>query len=214
MKKEEEIIYLSVGIPIDKQFVTTLVDLNQRIRDKFGSRWIIDEVDYPAHITLWLAYIPKKNLLKSLGKIRSIIKSFSTLSIKSMKISIENADEEYAIKLPITYTEQLRTLHYRLLDSLNVYRDGYIHTKYINMIQQKSVDEEVCKNIKKYGTRFVADLFYPHITIAFVEKNKCSKKEILNLCSDIGCRFETDHIVVLAQESQGSPVDVIERIYF
>ena len=101
-----------------------------------------------------------------------------------------------------------------LLDKLNIFREGYINHKYLSPDLQRTMSEPMKNNIKKYGTRFVADLYEPHISISFVPHEKVSLEELKNELPNFTGTYYCNDIIVFKQKESGRSIEMLQRISF
>ena len=67
-------------------------------------------------------------------------------------------------------------------------------------------------NINKYGTRFVAELFEPHISISYVDKMRASADDIKAQIPELIAKQESTKIIVFKQKESGKSINVLAEI--
>lgn len=210
---ENQISYVAVGLFLEKSVEEKIVKLSQKLCDEYDSWWRLSDV-FPPHISLWLAYLPTKNEVAVIEEIKEIVKNIGSISVKLADVDIKDNSKEYYVNQGIIKTEQLTNLHYVMLERLNQYREGYICPKYLTEESQNSMSDLMKENVKKYGTRFVAQLYDPHISISFIDKEKVDKKIIEEYIPAISGTYSCNELIVFKQKESGKSIDVLSKITF
>lgn len=201
---EEHISYVAVAIkpPIDA--CNIIADLSKTIHMQYNTWWCLDTEKFPPHITLWLAYLPTRNIPfveKALSKILNEIKPLD------LTISKSNIDKTGFIGLSIFEIQELKHIHLLLLKKLNKFRENYLHDKYKENFNL--YDNETQSSLIKYGTRFADNNFNPHITLNIIKPDQVSNfKMPANVLS---LHFEAKEIVFFMQEESGKSVKYISK---
>jgi len=172
-----EISYVAIALLLEKKIEKQIINLSEKLYNKYNSRWVLSVNDFPPHVTLWLAYMPKKNEELLISEVEGIIDKTKCFSIELDKIEIKDSNKEYYICQEIKQTDELSKIHFYLLNKLNYIREGYIHNKYLDILSNIA-NENIKFNIENFGTRFVGQLFNPHLSISFIDKEKISRDEL------------------------------------
>ncbi|MDE6435057.1 MAG: hypothetical protein K2L07_12610 [Lachnospiraceae bacterium] len=210
---ENQISYVAVGLFLEKSVEEKIIKLSQKLYDEYDSWWRLSDV-FPPHISLWLAYLPTKNEVAVIEEIKEIVKNIGSINVELADVDIKDNNKEYYVNQGIIKTEQLTNLHYVMLERLNQYREEYICPKYLTEESQNSMSDLMKENVKKYGTRFVAQLYDPHISISFIDKGKVDKKAIEECIPAISGTYSCNELIVFKQKESGKSIDVLSKITF
>lgn len=66
--------------------------------------------------------------------------------------------------------------HLKVINAFNSLREGAQRKKYSDETAIKKLEDKHRKYIKRYGCRYILDLYHPHITVArFEDEEECQK---------------------------------------
>lgn len=207
-----EISYVAVALFVDPILANTMIEISENFYNKYDSWWRLSPDKFPPHISLWLGYIPTKNESLLIDKVQSIVHTLKPIQVELGDLDIVSNGKDYYIKQNVNKTNQLVDLHYLFLERLNQYRDGYIEPKYLDKDKQKNMSAIMLNNINKYGTRFVAELFEPHISISYVDKMRASADDIKAQIPELIAKQESTKIIVFKQKESGKSINVLAEI--
>lgn len=202
INREKDISYVAIAIKPTKDVGKLISKISEDIHHKYDTWWCLNYEIFPPHITLWLGYIPTKNICKLKYASKKIIEK-----IVPFEITIQDlyTDESGFIGLNIINQESCYNIHKQFIEKLNKFREGYLHSKYINNFDK--YDFETQEILKKYGTRFAGKKYYPHITLNIVKQDQveCIKSDYNNFAAS----FIFHEIIIFKQKESGKSIDLI-----
>ena len=207
-----EISYVAVALFVDPELENAIIEISEKFYEKYGSWWRLSPSIFPPHISLWLGYIPTKNESALINEVQNIVQSLDPIQLELGELDVISNGKDYYIKQNINRTQQLVDLHYLFLERLNQYREGYIEPKYLDEEKQKSMSPLMLDNINKYGTRFVAELFEPHISISYVDKMQASEDDLKMQIPRLTAQQESTKIIVFKQKESGKSINILAEI--
>lgn len=208
----QEISYVAVALFLDSKLESSIIEISEKFYNKYNSWWRLSPNKFPPHISLWLGYIPTKNESALINEVQNIVQSLNPIQLELGELDIVPNGKHYYIKQNICRTKQLDDLHYLFLERLNQYREGYIEPKYLDADKQKSMSSLMIDNINKYGTRFVAELFEPHISISYIDRMQASINDIREQIPRLIAQQKSTKIIVFKQKESGKSIDVLTEI--
>lgn len=206
------ISYVAVALFVDSKLENSIIEISEKFYNEYDSWWRLSPNIFPPHISLWLGYIPTKNESALINEVQNIASALDPIQLELGELDIVSNGKDYYIKQNINRTKQLVDLHYLFLERLNQYREGYIEPKYLDKDKQNSMSSIMIDNINKYGTRFVAELFEPHISISYVDKMRASVDDIKNQIPRLTAQQESTKIIVFKQKQSGKSINILAEI--
>ena len=196
--------YVAIAALVPLQLAKQLSILSQDFSLKFKSWFVLDTIKFPPHVTIWIAYVPTKNLPQICNESRRAIAQFPHFNIH---INEEHVEKEGFVSLKIYKTKEITELHQSLLRQLNKWREGYLDQKYVQNFNNYPKEQQ--ENLKQFGTRFAGKLFNPHVTIAMV--NPEFVEEVKRIMPKINSSFEVCELILFKQVESGKSIEILER---
>lgn len=210
----QNISYVAVGLFLEEKLERQIVGLSQKLYKDYNSWWCLSSELFPPHISLWLGYIPSKNEQALIQKLNNLMINYQNIKIELSEMHIEDNGKEYYLDQRVVKTTQLIDLHFKLLEELNEFREDYINPKYLSEDIQKDMSDIMKKNIMRYGTRFVGELFEPHVSISYVAKDKVDLDTLYKKLPNLSGMYESNQIIVFKQKESGKSIDILQNIIF
>src|SRR3989442_1773968 len=140
--------YTAIAIFVPPPYREELAELSRILEEKYNSWYVLNEHNFPPHVTVWIAYVPTRNLNAISDAVLSASSRLNPVAISIADTKIE--DGGY-VAIEVGLNENLHALHNFLLDQMNKFREGYLAQKYVDTIHTFSKAQQ--ESLKKYGTR-------------------------------------------------------------
>lgn len=121
--------------------------------------FILDDVTFYPHITLYLAEYPNDAIDDIRKVISQVITNLSPILLKPTKYSIESG----YIAIGYEKTEELEMMQASIISACNDLRKGSLRLRDIEKIESYNMAQR--RNIDLYGFRSVGESFHPHLTL-------------------------------------------------
>ena len=196
--------YVAVAYFLPSPISKNVVWSSHALHRYCGSWYVLDELAFPPHMTLWIAYVPSKNLGEMIRALSEVARRTNAFTISYLDPKIDESG--YAL-VPAVLNDTLRELHLTLLRTLNPFREGYIPEKYLSKIETYPPDQR--QSIRMFGTRFAGDLYNPHVSIGFVPPgDKVTAQKYLpnTFSSDT---IVSKSIVMFRQKEEGRSIELL-----
>jgi 2'-5' RNA ligase len=155
-----EYSYTAVAAFVPEPYRTRLATDSRALAEKHKSWFVLDETEFPPHVTIWIAYIPTRNVPAVQATTEEVLRHVTPFGIHIGDTKVENGGY---VSIEVDITDQLRNLHNALLARLNQFREGYLDKKYADTLASFPPDQQ--ESLKRYGTRKAGPLFTAHITV-------------------------------------------------
>ena len=201
--------YTAIAAFVPPPYREKLADCSRVLGEKFKSWYILNEQEFPPHVTIWIAYVPTRNLEAIATTVQNALSQIKPFEVSAGDAKIE--DGGY-IAIEVKVNEKLRALHNLLLDKLNTFREGYLSQKYVDTMHTFSQEQQ--ESLKKFGTRAAGILYAPHITVGIASADAVSAiKQIIapDLQRMSSIKFTTSELVFFRQGKPGRSIEIIER---
>ncbi len=201
-----EYSYVAVAGYVPEPYQERIVRASQEIAAATEAWYVLDRKAFPAHLSLWLAYIPTENIESVAAELGDVTGDLFPVGVR---IHGARVDDSGYISLRVGSNDRLAEIHQELLNRLNGLREGYLAPKYADNIEDYLEEEK--RSLLAYGTRFAGRLFSPHMTVAVVgAENVGAAKRIIER-DDWGCKFVIDEILYFRQKEAGKSIEVLNR---
>jgi len=157
-----------------KDIAQEAIYLSKLIAEKFPVEFVLDgKTKYP-HVTLYQLEIPDKNLDRVKNKLDRIFHKQKKITNQLTNFS----NYETFISWDSHKTQNLYDLHQKVVDQLNVLRDGLKVSVVLEAFD--SFTHQQKQELDKFGAIGVLQNFHPHITITRI-KNLFDLGEVLSM---------------------------------
>ncbi len=169
-------IRLNIAFKPPKNIIKRTVSLSQKFGKNNKAFFILDNIKFHPHITIYAPKYRKSDINKVLEGVEKIAKNTKNIEFQFQKIS---GDQGF-IGVKFNYSPAIKKLYKKIIAKLNPLRKKDIKNK-----NQESSDyyynfsPEQEKNIKKYGCSDSMALYSPHLTITRF-KNELSANKIMS----------------------------------
>lgn len=201
--------YTAIAAFVPSPFRETLAEFSRILGTECKSWYVLNETEFPPHITAWIAYIPTRNVENA-----NAAAKISLNHIKPFEISLGKAKFEDGgyISMEIEVGKTLQSVHMSLLEHLNKFRDGYLAQKYIDTMHSFSPEQQ--ESLKAYGTRAAGKLFSPHVTIGIVPTDSISlaRNKVESVLERLTAKtFSVNELVFFRQGRPGKSIEIINH---
>lgn len=196
--------YIAIASFLPHHLAVQISALSRNYASRFNSWYILDPIKFPPHVTVWIAYVPTKNLPHIRHEAREVISKFASFNIR---ITSKHVNDGGYVTIKVYKSKVLQELHNMLLRKLNKWREGYLHPKYTQNLN--SYPQEQRESLKRYGTRFAGVLFEPHITVAVIETKHLS--EARKILPYIRESYQARDLVLFRQVEKGESIEILDR---
>jgi len=170
-----EHMLVNVGFNITNPLHDEIVNTSVEIRDKFGSKWFMDDVRYHLHFPAYLFAAPSGSEKEIAEISRAYIKLTKRLEIKSKDLI---SSKSGLVMITFDQNEELFKLHTEAVRLFNPVRKGLLRDKYKDPKYTSKYSAGDKEKIKKYGSVHVFENYEPHITIANIENSEICEKVV------------------------------------
>lgn len=172
---ENEFARLNTMLVPPKDIVEQAIKLSRDFSQKVPTNFVLDNIHFFPHITLYSPEYPKRNL-------KTIVETVDRLAHTHTKIHVAingihaGGDGSIYVELELHRSPEIQRLHQDIVQALNELREGRINPKYLSpeYLAEKSPQQR--KNIQKYGKAGVMDLYMPHLTITALKDVTLARK--------------------------------------
>ena len=201
--------YTAIALFVPPPYRETIAETSRSCGIRFGSSYVLDEMAFPPHTTMWIANIPESNVEKVATVAEESLEMMPAFNVEMGDIVIE--DSGY-VSIRVQKTEVVRKLHLQLLTRLDEFREGYVPEKYLKVIEAYPAEQQ--ESIRMYGTRAAGPSFAPHVTVGTVGDQFVSvaRRELPYMLR--GARhvtFSVGELVYFKQGIPGKSISIIKR---
>ncbi len=152
----------NVVILFDKQLTNEFIKLSQKISSKVPSKINLNASDEIPHLTLYLSRYPKRNVPKVIDAIFKV--ALSTKPFR-LKLTQKSCHSSGTIFIDAEISPELFTLHEKLVDELNTFREGLYNDDEMKLPGRT---KKIRKNLIEYGMWAVKQDYVPHVSVGRV----------------------------------------------
>jgi hypothetical protein len=145
---------------------------------------------FPPHLTLIGRFKTDK-----ITELKSVLLAYSK-KIKSFKVTLKgcyNFDSPKILFLKPEKLDDLRKMHYELLDLIKEFKDPWIRDAFT----KDNYSDQQKKYVELYGSPYVKEFYNPHLTLAGPDVNEEKFSEIINSKVKHSITFEVKKINIL-----------------
>lgn len=170
-----------------------IVALSKRISQQTKAYFVLDDINYFPHITLYSPEYPDSSLGRIFLTTEEIARQIKPFEIIPKRFNTQDGYIDIELDLSAPFNE----LHRAVVNKLNPLRENHVRQKYQSPLSQ-SLDSLQIKNIKQFGEPNINDAYRAHITIIriidSVKANKMLKTMIMpfrsiNISSIANCEM-------------------------
>ncbi|MBP7875511.1 DUF1045 domain-containing protein [Candidatus Woesebacteria bacterium] len=163
---------INIVVKVNQAISSKMIRLSGEVAKGEQEYFILDGVNFVPHITLYATEYPSKNLDKMFEAMNRISKSSSAFTIRSTEVGSHLGYVDIAFEC----TEELISLHQRIVTQLNPFREGHLRAKYSSPDELKQYSVQEQEYIQEYGYPGVFDSFTPHLTVARFQDEKVAQR--------------------------------------
>lgn len=205
----EEVSFCAIAVFVPDQYGQEIAVVSEHLNNIFGSWYVLNSDIFPPHITSWIAYVPNKNLEKLADVAGDVLAKVTPFPLYSERLVFESSGY---ISLNIKLSNELRTIHTKLLEQLNPLREDYLPPRYRVALAKYSKEQQ--DSLLKYGARSAGNLFEPHITLGVVPSEMVEKAKH-SISTDIELRsFDVTKLVLFRQKESGRSIEILRYYPF
>jgi 2'-5' RNA ligase len=201
----EEFIRINITFKPPIKIAEQVAKLSEEISKKEDVYFVIDNLHFYPHITIYSPEYPKRKEDEVLETIEKLVKNFSP--IKFVPKEIETSQGYFGIAAQ--YSDEIKKIHEAIVEKLNPLREGHLREKYLNAYNMK-FSEEKMQNIQKYGYADSMSLYNPHITITRLKDDGVAEKVAKEIAVPFG-EFAIDKIGVFRMGENGTCIELIKE---
>jgi 2'-5' RNA ligase len=194
---EEKFIGLNIAFRIPDDVAKVAMELSREITEKEDAYFVLDGVDYFPHITNYAMEISEKNVDAITWAMEELSGELSPVEFVFEK---NKADEGWVAPY-FVYTDQLKEVHGKCVEKLNLFREDHVREKFKNSDKFSSKEEK--ENVAKYGHPWVLEQYNPHLTITKLKDDVVAEKVAKEMDWSVE-KFRSDTIGIFVSGEHGT----------
>lgn len=202
---ENEFTKINIAFRPPATVVEMVAQLSREISQKEEALFVLDNLNFYPHMTIYFLEYPAYNGDKILEKLEGLLKSLSPIKFVASAIVTSRG----YIGMATHYSQDLRNLHEAIVRETNPFREDHLRAEYDTMNKDK-ISPGKKRNIQLYGHPDVLDLYKPHITITRLKDEKIAQKIAKNINWPVK-DFMFDTIGVFKTGENGTCVKLIKE---
>lgn len=205
----EDYSYTAIAAFVPDPYCTRIATTSRLLGEKWGSWFVLNERRFPPHVTMWIAYVPSRNIRLIKEAAAAVLRSVQPFGVDVCDAKMESSGY---VSLEVELTESLRTIHSLLLERLNPLREGYLAEKYVQRMDSFSSEQQ--RSLRLYGTRAAGELFRPHVTVGAIgaEVVVVAREQLTERLRDLAqTSFTAREITLFRQGEEGKSIEVLGR---
>lgn len=202
---------LGVAILPDDKLKNQLMKMSKILRDKYKVSYILDNVNFHHHLTIY------QSKFKSYNDLEKSVRSFTSNFKGPVEVILDNISifSESFVFLICKKTESLQRLHDKLTNKLKelVAKDEAPLGKEQNLV---GLTEKETYYMMEYGYPFVRESFNPHFTLGRVVNQTPNINKVRNILLELtdklrGYTFSSTEIVIYEVGIDGSCIKILNK---
>lgn len=149
----------NVVITFDVDLADELIKLSQDVGRKVASKINLNHENEIPHITLYMSKYPEKNVGLIINKLTKIANSTKPFKLK---LNSKSCHATGTIFIDVEMSDELYTLHERLVNGLNSLREGLFNEDELTL---PGITEEKKRSLKEFGMWAVKQAYIPHVSV-------------------------------------------------
>ncbi len=202
----DNFIRLNTVFKLPDDVAREAIALSREIGGKNEAFFVLDDIQFLPHITIYSPEYPKKNLDKVLKKVGEIANNTEKVNLISKEIS---SGERFII-VEFDYTQAIKKIHEEVVLTINSLREGRLWEKYTSGDYKIKFNPEQQKNIEKYGYPNSMSLYLPHLTIIRLKDELSAGAISKNIKWSIP-RFTVDKIAIYEMGKHGTCKSLVKE---
>lgn len=181
--------------------------LSQKIARGREYYFALDGKNFYPHITIYSPEYPRQNLPKIFDAVTEIAQE-----TKPVKFTV-HAIKEYEdfIGLDFDLTPPIKSLHQKVVEVLNPWREGHIDAKYDRDSEYYQIlDKQQKNNVAAYGYPDCLRLYKPHLTIIRLHDEKTAAGQARDARWHLS-RFVADKIACYRMGEHGTCIELVQE---
>mgnify|MGYP001591426391 CR=1 FL=1 len=206
MNQTEDAVSVNIVVLPNAEVTQKAIDLSNKISKTIDTHFVLNNDTLFPHITIYQAHYPNHNIEKIKNTLLSLSQTIHPISIQMKNFSVMY---DTFIFWNCVKTQELLSIHQRMVDLFNPFREGLIIP---NLALIENMDEVGKSEIAQYGSLLIGPRFTPHITITRI-KNSEKSLEILEALKTENANdtFETTEIVLGYLGDHGTVKGIIKK---
>lgn len=185
------------------------IKLSKQIADETGAYFILDNINYFPHITIYSPELPEKNKAQIFESIEEIASNSLPFEATIDKLSTHKGYIDYQIKKD----ENWLKLHEQIINTINPLRENHIRAKFSNPEELAKLTEEQQNYILKFGYPEVFNTYRPHVTISRIrDENKA--EALISKLEFNPTTFLANNLTVFTMGEHGTCTSIIKEYNF
>ena len=164
--KIDKFIELRIAFLFEDKKANRSVSLAKKIAGNSKTYFVIDNLKYIPHVTIYNTDFPKKDLNELFKEAKLIASKYNIYNVTYKNVF--NLESWIGIKF--IKTKQLFDIRNEIVKKLNQLRENHIPDKYLENWSKFSEYEK--KKIKKYGYVNANSEYFPHLSLLRLEGNE------------------------------------------
>ncbi|MEK7079041.1 MAG: 2'-5' RNA ligase family protein [Patescibacteria group bacterium] len=169
MKKSDS---FNIVILPDKETQSKAVVMSKKVGLKIPTEFQLNSIDLLPHITLYQAQFPLSRVRKMRSEVQDIVNKTKKFEVPLTSISIAY---DTFVFWNCQKTNDIQSLHERIVRALNPLRDGLIRP---DLLKMKNLSEEDKHDIHVFGALLIRPRYQPHMTITRLVNATDDKKAL------------------------------------
>lgn len=168
---------INIAVKPSQEVTAEAIKLSRKISKNAEAYFVLDELNFLPHITIYSPEYPNKNLKKILNAVGEV-----TFSLKPFTATFNFFDSHLGyIDMVLQKTKSWERLHELIVKKLNSYREDHIREKFKSPTELVNYTPIQQKHILKYGYPEIFTTFRPHLTIIQLKNSSPAKEIVRNL---------------------------------
>jgi len=198
---EEKFVRLDIAFRLPENVAKTAMKLSKEITEKDDVYFVLDDVAYFSHITIFMGEFPEKNLEKIVQAVGELARK-----IPSAEMMFTGNKSHLGWLGPcFYYSDNIRKIHETIIEKINPLREGRVREKHKTSEYLEKLSFQQCENVEKYGYPNLMDIYEPHLTLTKLKNETAAQKVADEITTkwDIN-KFKTDTIGIFVLGEHGT----------
>ncbi len=178
--RESLLVRINVCLVPSPEEINRVLELINQFRDKLDFKFVVDDVDFLLHATIYSPLIPRKFLQEIISELKEH-DLLGSIKLPSEKVSLTWIDKNYIQLVFPDYSENLKRLHLRVLSIVNKFRGDLITDNHKSQLYSDTVSQEAKSNILKYGIPATDSLFKLHLSLGLLNQTDEQSLKLVEL---------------------------------
>ena len=198
----------NVVILFDQNLTDELIRLSQSVNEVVRSKILLNHEDQYPHLSLYITKYPSRNINEIMRRIRKIAQRNKPFKLW---LNARSCHSSGTIFIDAEMSDELYSLHERLLTELNPLRGGLYNEDELNL---PGMTEKHKQSLINYGMWAVKEDFVPHVSIGRLYELTDCEAALKALPKKINLRTEIKTIAFVETGPNGTCKKVIETFPF